>query len=131
MSGKTKKKNAKKPLTEGTDAAMHEAIIDGVRKMLKKHGGEIRQLIGESEQNMASISFPVKIDGSEAETTIKTGIRFASTVSDSVTSRLDDPNQGTWEEILSTPEDDEPKAKKKKAKDEEGGSEGEGENEPV
>lgn len=122
MSGKTKKRNAKASINEGTDSAMHETIIDGVRKMLKKHGPEIRTLIDESEQNMASISFPVKIDGSEAEITIKTGITFSSRVSDSVTSRLDDPNQGKWEEILSQPEGEEKpaggKAKKKKEDDE-------------
>lgn len=118
MSGKTKKRNAKTPINEGTDASMHEAILDGVRKMLRKHSAGIRQLINESEQNMASISFPVKIDGSEAETTIRTGITFSSRVSDSVTSRLDDPNQGTWQEILSEPEGEKPK-KANKGKEEE------------
>lgn len=108
MSGKTKKRNAKKELTAGVDSSLHAAIVDGVAKMLKKHGAEIRELLSESEQNMASISFPVKIDGSEAETTIKTGITFSSRVSDSVTARLDDPNQGKWEEITN-PEPEEEK----------------------
>lgn len=117
MSGKTRKKTAK-PKTS-SESGIHSAIVDSVEKLLKLHGGEIRTMREESEQNIANIAFSVKIDGSEAETTVKTQIRFSSSVTDSVTARLDDPNQNSFDFIKSAADDiDKPKAKAKKGKKE-------------
>ena len=98
MAGRTRKKT-KKPQSEIVESTIHEAAVRSVAKLQAIHADEIKEVRAESEQNIISVGFSVKIDGSEAATVVKTQIRFISAVTDSITTRMDDPNQGSFEFI--------------------------------
>lgn len=94
MGGRTRKKLAKPEVTRPN---VQRAILKGVETLYHKHGDEIAQIQAESEQNMINVAFSVKIDCSEAEPIVKVGIRIPSTITDSMTARLEDENQGGFE----------------------------------
>lgn len=94
MSGKTRKKTPKKAIERRS--AFIEPIVESIRKLLEKHSDEIQQVMGESEQNIISIGMSAKIDGSEAETSIKTSLKFVQSVTDSITTRVEDGSQGKF-----------------------------------
>lgn len=94
MGGRTRKKLAKPEVTRPN---VQRAILKGVETLYHKHGDEIAEIQGESEQNMINVAFSVKIDCSEAEPIVKVGIRIPSTITDSMTARLEDENQGGFE----------------------------------
>lgn len=82
---------------EVTRPNVQRAILKGVETLYHKHGDEIAEIQAESEQNMINVAFSVKIDCSEAEPIVKVGIRIPSTITDSMTARLEDENQGGFE----------------------------------
>lgn len=94
MGGRTRKKLAKPEVTRPN---VQRAILKGVETLYHKHGDEIAEIQAESEQNMINVAFSVKIDCSEAEPIVKVGIRIPSTITDSMTARLEDENQGGFE----------------------------------
>lgn len=94
MGGRTRKKTPKKAVSK--NSAFIEPIVESVRKLLDKHADEIKGVMAESEQNIISIGMSAKIDGSEAETSIKTSLKFVQSVTDSITTRIDDENQGKF-----------------------------------
>lgn len=94
MAGKTRKKTPKKNIDK--NSAFIDPIVESVRRLLVKHADEIRQVMSESEQNVISIGMSAKIDGSEADTSIKTSLKFVQSVTDSITTRVDDANQGKF-----------------------------------
>lgn len=99
-------------------------VVAAVHKLWARHASEIKQVREESEQNMVNVAFGIKIDCSEAEPTVKTQLKFVSSVTDSVTARLDDANQGRFEFLEPSPsentnnesEDDAPRKSKSKRK---------------
>lgn len=94
MAGKTRKKTPKKNIDK--NSTFIDPIVESVRRLLVKHADEIRQVMSESEQNVISIGMSAKIDGSEADTSIKTSLKFVQSVTDSITTRVDDANQGKF-----------------------------------
>jgi hypothetical protein len=103
MGGITRKKLAKPEVTRPN---VQRAILKGVETLYQKHGGEIAEIQAESEQNMINVAFSVKIDCSEAEPIVKVGIRIPSTITDSMTARLEDENQGGFEFLAEVDEVD-------------------------
>lgn len=94
MGGRTRKKLANPEVTRPN---VQRAILKGVETLYHKHGNEIAKIQAESEQNIINVGFSVKIDCSEAEPIVKVGIRIPSTITDSITARLEDENQGGFE----------------------------------
>lgn len=94
MGGRTRKKLAKPEVTRPN---VQRAILKGVETLYHKHGDEIAEIQAQSEQNMINVAFGVKIDCSEAEPIVKVSIRIPSTITDSMTARLEDENQGGFE----------------------------------
>lgn len=93
MAGRTRKKTKKAVKPTG----WVDAICEGVHRLLVNHAEEIEKVKNESEQNIVSIGLSSVMDGSEAQTVIKTKLKFVQAVTDTVTIRLDDPNQGSFE----------------------------------
>ena len=88
-----KRKHSKEPLPEN----IVQGITAAVEHLYGKHADEIADVVGQSETKRVTISFGVDLDLSESEPSIKVGIRFSQTVTDSLVSRIPDPDQGTFE----------------------------------
>lgn len=97
MAGRTRKRVEKE--TETDLVGIRDAILDAVRKQYNKHAQAIQEVQGESEQNIVNINFKVKIDGSEAETTVATTISYSARVAETLVAHLADPNQPEFEYI--------------------------------
>lgn len=69
-------------------------ILAGVEGLYRKHAQEIADIQGATDDNEIGFAFSVKIDSSFAEPEVKVGIRIPSTITDSMTARLEDENQG-------------------------------------
>lgn len=88
-----KRKSSKEPLPEN----IIQGITAAVEHLYGKHAEEIAEVVGQSETKRVTIGFGVDLDLSESEPSIKVGIRFSQTVTDSLVSRIPDPDQGTFE----------------------------------
>lgn len=84
---------------ETKNTVLMDAIMEGVKKHLVNHLDEALVIADESENKKVSISFPCLIDMSKTETGVDVKMRFSQSVTDSVSYTLDDPAQGTFEEI--------------------------------
>lgn len=73
--------------------AQADLIEEHVNKLLNAHAAEILDTLAESETNKLTVNFGVNLDASEAVMAVKTSIRFSSSVTDSLTGNVDDPNQ--------------------------------------
>lgn len=93
MAGRSRKRL---PKTGASESNIKKSILEAVAILYERHGEEIKEVREESEQQIVNVAFGIKIDCSDAEPTVKTQIRFAAHVTDSVTARLDNPNQGKF-----------------------------------
>ena len=74
---------------------IREAITKAVDELFNEHSGEISQVLDEAEDKCVAVTFGVKVDCSESEPMVTTGIRFSQSVTDKRVARLDDPRQIT------------------------------------
>lgn len=89
-----RKKNA---VMEPMDETIQRAIAQAVHELYGVHAEEIRTVRDESEKRSVTVAFGAEIDCSESEPTVKVRIRFAATITDVRTTRLDDPNQRSFD----------------------------------
>lgn len=107
----------KKSGKEAHDGNICAAIVDAVSTLWNRHAKEIHRIREDSEEKKISVSFASEIDCAESEPLITTRIRYTESFTDKITSRLDDPDQGTFETVI------EESKKKKKEKETTAGQE--------
>lgn len=91
-----KKQNEPPPVTEGSIDAIHT----GINKLWQNHSEEIEKVITESKDRAVTVNFKVDINKSNPAESVDIGIRFSTAVTDKVKYTLDDPNQGSFREII-------------------------------
>lgn len=127
MARKSVAKNKNSPV------AFKDSILEGITRLWEKHGAFAIEFAEDSDAQQVSVSFKVGIDLSKSDPITSVHIGFSQKVTDEVKFTLDDPNQGTFTELMESPgpkkgENAEPKdteqdiqdkpAKKKKSKTE-------------
>lgn len=104
-----KKKTTKQPPGHNLKAA----ICAQVDELLTNHIKEILEWIDTSEVKKQNVSFGVLIDCAESEPKVEVSIRFSQSITDSRTVQLDNPDQGTFEQITEEATEETNKRKEK------------------
>ena len=90
MAVKDKKKPADGKMKIGTLIAV---VQKAVAELLTQGQDNVHQALEDAEDKKLTINFGVKIDESDTEAVVKTGMRFSESYIDSRTARVDDPDQ--------------------------------------
>jgi hypothetical protein len=110
MAVKKKERSGKAPRGGNLIAA----ILSSTEDLLKTHMSEgIIPLVEEAEDHKATVSMSYKINCAESEPVVEVDIRYTSSVTDRRVTKLDNPDQGTFEPVIAAAEDE---AKKRKEK---------------
>lgn len=103
------KKASKTPKGQNLLAAM----VAQIEKLGAKHMPAILNFIDEAEDKKEKVSFGVDINCSESEPQVMVSIRFSQSVTDRVSVVLDDPDQGTFKDVVKDAEKEKEKRGKK------------------
>ena len=87
------------------------AILAKATDLWDAHVEEVLRIIKESEEHRVTVGFSSEIDCSESAPSITIKMRFSETFTDSRTVQLDDPNQGTFTDVVNAAES-QPQAKR-------------------
>lgn len=94
------KKTAATPRGEN----IRNAIMAKVEELWNAHSQEVLDIIQESEDHKVTVGFSSEIDCSESAPSITIKMRFSETFTDSRKVQLDDPNQGTFTDVVAAAE---------------------------
>lgn len=106
-----KKKSGKAPKGQNLLAA----IVAQVEELGRKHMGGILDFVEQAEDKKEKVTFGVEIDCSESEPNVTVSIRYSQSVTDRRSVVLDDPDQGTFKEVVEVAEGETKKRRKKNA----------------
>ncbi len=88
------------PKTDHAPESFRKSIVEGIERLWEKHGAFALEFAEGSDKQKVSVSFPVEIDLSKSEPVTSVGIGFSQRVTDEVVFTLDDPDQGTFSELM-------------------------------
>jgi len=91
---------------------LKDAIMAKASELWDAHAEEVLRIIKDSEDHKVTVGFSSDIDCSESAPSITIKIRFSETFTDTRKVQLDDPNQGTFKDVVAAAEE-QPKQKKK------------------
>jgi len=77
-----------------------DAILAKIDDLWTAHVEEVLRIIKESEDHKVTVGFSSDIDCSESAPSITIKMRFSETFTDSRKVQLDDPNQGTFTDVV-------------------------------
>jgi hypothetical protein len=85
------------------------AIMAKAAELWDAHCEEVLRVIKESEEHKLTVTFGSSIDCSESAPSITIAMRFSETFTDSRKVQLDDPDQGTFADVVAAAESEPPK----------------------